>query len=283
MPTHQRHARGIRSQIQRRDVAVLTPDSDARSGNAQRLGTHLRQHRIAALPDLTAQLQKELHGIEHADDTLDELQAHVEQKLAELKKISAKLTRARKKAAASLEEKVSANMQQLGMPEGTFAVAITPLETPAASGAERIEFQVSINPGMPAGALSRVASGGELSRVSLAIQVAASDRTSTPTMIFDEVDAGVGGATAEIVGAKLRSLAGHCQVMCVTHLAQVASKGHAHFRVNKLSDGKNTRTRVAPLNKDERIEEIARMLGGLEITDRTREHAAEMLSGTVDA
>jgi DNA repair protein RecN (Recombination protein N) len=131
---------------------------------------------------------------------------------------------------------------------------------------------------MQPGALTKVASGGELSRVSLAIQVAASDQAQTPTLIFDEVDAGVGGGTADIVGEKLRSLAATSQVLCVTHLPQVASKGHQQIRVSKLSDGKNTRTRIASLTSKERVEELARMLGGLEITDRTRDHAAEMLA-----
>jgi DNA repair protein RecN (Recombination protein N) len=239
-----------------------------------------RKHRIkvSALPELTEQLHTELDDIEHADDRLDELQQQLTEKFAALNSLGKKLTSARKKAAKSLQQKVSANMQQLGMPEGTFKVCFSALDEPGRHGAERVEFHVAINPGMPAGPLAKVASGGELSRVSLGIQVAASDRTNTPTMIFDEVDAGVGGSTADIVGDKLRGLAGNCQVMCVTHLPQVASKGHAHFRVSKLSDGKNTRTRVAALTQNERVEELARMLGGVKITDRTREHAAEMLA-----
>ena len=199
-------------------------------------------------------------------------------KYAELMALAKKLTSARKRAAKSLAAQVSKNMQQLGMPEGTFSIAMEALDTPGAAGAERIEFLVAINPGMQPGALTKVASGGELSRVSLAIQVAASDQAQTPTLIFDEVDAGVGGSTADIVGEKLRSLSATSQVLCVTHLPQVASKGHQQIRVSKLSDGKNTRTRIANLTSKERIEELARMLGGMEITDRTRDHAAEMLA-----
>ena len=125
--------------------------------------------------------------------------------------------------------------------------------------------------------LSKVASGGELSRMSLAIQVIASDGSAIPTMVFDEVDSGVGGGVAEMVGLRLREIGQSRQVFCVTHLPQVASLGDNHFRILKLSDGKTTKTAIAKLSKDERIEEIARMLGGVEITQRTRDHAAEML------
>ena len=130
--------------------------------------------------------------------------------------------------------------------------------------------------------LSKVASGGELSRMSLAIQVIASDGSAIPTMIFDEVDSGVGGSVAEMVGMRLRDLGQTRQVFCVTHLPQVASLGNNHFRIMKLSDGKSTRTGVKQLSAKDRVEEIARMLGGVEITKRTRDHAAEMLkSGRV--
>jgi DNA repair protein RecN (Recombination protein N) len=256
------------------------------AGNLAQLDSRLgamhdlaRKHRIEAneLPELTERLREELYAIEHADDTLEDLRNNVAISADELHKLCKKLTAARKKAASSLGQQVSANMQQLGMPDGTFSIELHPLDAAGPAGCERIEFLVSINPGMKPGALTKVASGGELSRVSLAIQVAASDNANTPTLIFDEVDAGIGGGTADIVGEKLRSLAANSQVLCVTHLPQVASKGHEQFRVSKLSDGKNTRTRVAHLNKDERVEELARMLGGVEITDRTRDHAAEML------
>jgi DNA repair protein RecN (Recombination protein N) len=238
-----------------------------------------RKHRVAAneLPELTLRLREELHVIEHADDTLDELRQRVATSKDLLQKSCKQLSASRAGASASLAKQVSANMQKLGMPNGTFSIKLHPLDTLGPNGSERIEFLVAINPGMPPGTLTKVASGGELSRVSLAIQVAASDKANTPTLIFDEVDAGIGGGTAEIVGEQLRSLADNGQVLCVTHLPQVASKGHEQFRVSKLSDGKNTRTRVAHLNQNERIEELARMLGGVEITDRTRDHAAEML------
>jgi DNA repair protein RecN (Recombination protein N) len=136
---------------------------------------------------------------------------------------------------------------------------------------------VSANPGQPPRPLAKVASGGELSRISLAIQVAAAQAEALPCLVFDEVDAGVGGGVAEIVGRQLRTLGERAQVLCVTHLPQVASQAHAHVRVAKLTDGKTTRTSLHTLSSAERIEEIARMLGGIDITAKAREHAAEML------
>lgn len=175
--------------------------------------------------------------------------------------------------------RISALMQTLGMPGGVLQIDVRQLDGDAAgpTGADEIEFLVSANPGQPPKPLSKVASGGELSRISLAIQVAAAQDAALPCLVFDEVDAGVGGAVAEIVGRQLRALGERTQVLCVTHLPQVASQAHAHVRVAKLSDGKTTRTMLHALTPDERIEEIARMLGGVDITSKAREHAAEML------
>ena len=142
-----------------------------------------------------------------------------------------------------------------------------------------IQFMISANPGQPPMPLSRVASGGELSRMSLAIQVIASDGSTIPTMVFDEVDNGVGGRVAEMVGRRLQELGTKRQVLCVTHLPQVASLASQHFRISKVTDGKATRIGVAALGREERIEELARMLGGVEITQKTIDHAAEMLAG----
>jgi DNA repair protein RecN (Recombination protein N) len=145
------------------------------------------------------------------------------------------------------------------------------------TGLERVEFQVRLNPGQPFGPLARMASGGELSRISLAIEVVRSDSSAVPTFVFDEVDSGVGGRVADIVGRKLGQLGSSRQVLCVTHLPQVASQGQRHYRVIKLTDGKSSRTKVSELTGDERVEELSRMLGGVEITERTRAHAAEMI------
>jgi DNA repair protein RecN (Recombination protein N) len=148
----------------------------------------------------------------------------------------------------------------------------------ARHGLDQIEFKVTANPGQPPAAVAKVASGGELSRISLAIQVAAKSARPVPVMVFDEVDAGVGGGVAEIVGRRLAELGAQSQVLCVTHLPQVASQAHHHLRVAKLSDGETTRTTIKALNEAEKVEELARMLGGVEITGTTRAHAVEMRS-----
>jgi DNA repair protein RecN (Recombination protein N) len=170
-------------------------------------------------------------------------------------------------------------MGELGMAGGTFAVELEPQSgtDPDVQGRERCEFLVSANPGMPARPLRRVASGGELSRIGLAIEVAALGADATGTMVFDEVDAGIGGAVAEVVGAKLRALGAQRQVLCVTHLPQVAAQGHAHLHVAKAVEGESTRTRINALDAKGRNEELARMLGGVEIGREARAHAKKML------
>jgi DNA repair protein RecN (Recombination protein N) len=165
------------------------------------------------------------------------------------------------------------------MPHGEFRVELPakPIERADATGLERVEFQVKLNPGLPFGPLAKVASGGELSRISLAIEVVRSGASPVTAFVFDEVDAGIGGRVADIVGGKLRQLSVTRQVLCVTHLPQVASHGDAHYRVAKHTDGKTSRTDVRPLTNKERVEELSRMLGGVEITARARAHAAEMI------
>ena len=197
---------------------------------------------------------------------------------------AAELSRVRAASAASLGESVTAQMVVLGLPNGRFRAEIRDKSRDRAdsNGLDRIEFQVSLNPGQGFGPLSRVASGGELSRISLALEVVAAGATSIPTLVFDEVDAGIGGGVAEIVGRRLADIAEHRQVLCVTHLAQVASQGHHHFRVLKQTDGQTTRTGVVALSPGERVEELSRMLGGVEITARTRAHAEEMIERAAD-
>jgi DNA repair protein RecN (Recombination protein N) len=193
-----------------------------------------------------------------------------------------KLGAARKKAAEKLSREITTAMQTLGMQGGKFVVALKPLAEGNAQGLEMLEFQVSINPGSPLRSLAKVASGGELSRISLAIQVAASQAASVPTLIFDEVDSGIGGRVAEIVGALLKRLGQRHQVMCVTHLPQVAAMADAQWQVSKSSRNSATVSTISILNQAERVEEIARMLGGVRITDTTRKHAAEMLEAGLD-
>lgn len=240
-----------------------------------------RKHRVtaAALPELLSRLTEDLAMLETSDQRLDDLSARVDEHRHKLKSVAAELTRAREAAAERLADRVTRNMQTLGMPDGRFGIEVRALsgDVPGEYGGDRVEFMTAVNPGQAAGPLSKVASGGELSRISLSLQVAAIASDAVPTLIFDEVDAGVGGGVAEIVGSRLHDLATNRQVLCVTHLPQVASQANHHLRVTKITDGTTTRTSVNPLNSASRIDEIARMLGGIEITPRTRAHAEEML------
>ena len=201
-----------------------------------------------------------------------------EQYLSAAKKLGA----ARKKAAEKLSREITSTMQTLAMQGGYFAVALKALADGNAHGLEVLEFQVAINPGSPLRSLAKVASGGELSRISLAIQVAASQAATVPTLIFDEVDSGIGGRVAEIVGALLKRLGQRHQVMCVTHLPQVAAMADAQWQVSKSGRNGATVSTISILDQAERVEEIARMLGGVRITDTTRKHAAEMLEAGLD-
>jgi len=240
-----------------------------------------RKHRVEPdeLVDLHRTLTQQLDDLEHAEERSAELAEEVARAEADFQNLAAQLSAGRKKAAERFASAVTDTMAGLGMPGGIFEIKISARErdAPRSWGVDNIEFLISANPGQPPIPLSRVASGGELSRMSLSIQVIASDGSAIPTMIFDEVDSGVGGGIAEMVGLKLRELGETRQVFCVTHLPQVASLADHHFRIFKISDGKSTKTSVTHLSDDERIDELARMLGGVEITTRTRDHAAEML------
>ena len=248
---------------------------------AAALETLARKHRLGALelPAQRARLEAELQVLENTGQNLADLQARLDALAREYRAAAARLGKARRAAASELGRQITALMQTLGMSGGRFEVAVTAGEEEfSAHGADDVEFLVSANPGQPPKSLAKVASGGELSRISLAVQVAAASRASPVCMVFDEVDSGIGGAIAEIVGRQLRALGGHAQVLCVTHLPQVASQAHAQFRVTKLSDGKITRTAVKRLTAAERVDEIARMSGGIDITEQARAHAREMLA-----
>ena len=241
-----------------------------------------RKYRVtpAELPDMLQTVTERLEKFGPKDD--GEVLAR-EEAIArdEYLKLAKKLSVARNKAAITLAQQVTAAMQTLAMEGGEFSVALTPLEQGNAHGMEQIEFQVSAHKGLPLRPLAKVASGGELSRISLAIQVITSKLGAAPTLIFDEVDAGIGGRVAEIVGGLLKKLGAERQIMCITHLAQVASAGDHQWQVTKSADpvnGGKISSRIAVLKKQERIEEIARMLGGEKITEITRKHAAEMLA-----
>ena len=245
--------------------------------------TVARKHRVAP-EELHAQaenLRQEHDLLSHAEERGQELERQAEAAKSEFLKQAKALSNGRRKASRSFAAAVTEAMMSLGMPGGVFEVSLTAIDESSARswGLDVIDFLISANPGQPAQPLAKIASGGELSRMSLAIQVIASDGSAIPTMVFDEIDSGVGGGVAEMVGRRLQELGASRQVLCVTHLPQVASLADRHFRISKVSDGKSTRTRLHVLNKDERVEELARMLGGVEITRKTLAHAAEMLAG----
>lgn len=240
-----------------------------------------RKYRVipAELPDLLRTAIERLEELGHTDDG-EALATEESTARDEYLKLAKKLSKERAGAAITLAQQVTAAMQTLAMAGGEFSVTLAPLERGNAYGMEQIEFQVSAHQGLPLRPLAKVASGGELSRISLAIQVIASKLGAAPTLIFDEVDAGIGGRVAEIVGGLLKKLGAERQVMCITHLAQVASAGDQQWQVTKSVDpaleGKVS-SRITILEQQERVEEIARMLGGERITETTRKHAAEML------
>ncbi|MBE0493711.1 MAG: DNA repair protein RecN [Thiomicrospira sp.] len=230
--------------------------------------------------DLTSkhqQLQQAFENLNLDGGSLDELKIQIDQAWLDYEKTAQILSKQRKTSAKKLSQTVSSSMQTLGMAKGEFKIDLTPLDKPSAQGSDRIEFLVSANPGQPAKPLAKVASGGELSRISLAIQVASAEVAQIPTLIFDEVDVGIGGGIAEVVGQKMQQLGQHRQVLSITHLGQVAAYGNQHLNVSKQTSKGKTLTQVTPLNPQARIEEIARMVGGLEITEQTLKHAQEML------
>ncbi len=245
-----------------------------------------RKYRIRAdeLPARLDEINQELSALERADGELEALQQQLEACHQQYVNEAKKLTKKRVQAAKELTKTVSEAMQKLGMEGGCFSVILSPFDDGeiSSSGAEKIEFLVSANPGQPEQPLSRVASGGELSRISLAIQVATAKCAAIPTLVFDEVDVGIGGGVAEIVGQLLRQLGQSKQVLCVTHLAQVAAQASQHIKFSKSASESGTEGEVVSLNRQQKTEEIARMLGGLEITQQTLAHAGEMLEKVVN-
>ncbi|HET7757342.1 MAG TPA: DNA repair protein RecN [Steroidobacteraceae bacterium] len=242
-----------------------------------------RKHRVppAELAGRGAQLRSELESLERADIDLAVLRKELGAALESYRTLAQELSGKRVQAARALGKDITARMQTLGMSGGRFEADVTQdgNADPTQHGIDRIEFRVTANPGQPPRALAKVASGGELARLSLAVQVSCA-APDEHCMVFDEVDAGIGGAVAEIVGRELRALGERGQVLCVTHLPQVACQAHQHLRVTKLTDGRTTRTTLAALTGEERVEELARMLGGIEVSARAREHAREMLART---
>jgi len=271
------------AQLERvRDDLDLDPERldelDQRIGRLHELS---RKHRVP-LEQLAArrdELAGELERLQGAGAAAERLRETMAKVAADWRDAAARLGEARHTAATRLGDAVSGLMAELGMVGGRFVAELEPVDTtrPDPNGSERVEFLVSANPGQPPRPLRKVASGGELSRISLAIEVATLGFDSVPTMIFDEVDSGIGGAVAEVVGQKLRALGEARQVLCVTHLPQVAALGHQHYQVSKHVVDGSSESRIERLTGSERVEEISRMLGGIEITAATRTHARQML------
>ncbi len=243
-----------------------------------------RKHRVEPqhLPDLLTTLQQELDQLDAADEQLESLRQAIVQHHQDYLVQAERLSAGRREAAARLTEQVTEQMQGLGMAGGRIEIALHPRD-PADGlpphGLESVEFLVAANPGQPPRPLNKVASGGELSRISLAIQVCSAGQALLPTLIFDEVDVGIGGGVAEIVGRQLHALGGsERQVLCVTHLPQVAAQADHHLQVSKRQSADSTCTTIVALEPSARVDEIARMLGGVEITEQSRAHAREMLA-----
>ncbi len=266
----------------RRYADQLTQDPAALSQCEQQLSAlHdlARKHRTEPdqLPALAETLRAELQALAQVDQQLEVLVAEVAQCEQGYRQQAQQISTARRTAAGQLARIVTDSLQMLGMQQSDLQVDCVPDE-PGPTGTDCVRFRVTTNPGQPAAALSDVASGGELSRIALAIQVATGDCARVPTLIFDEVDVGIGGAVADIVGQLLRRLGQQYQVICVTHLAQVAAQAHQHYQVRKQQIEGASQTRIRTLATTERVQEIARMLGGVAITEQTRRHAAEMIA-----
>jgi len=241
-----------------------------------------RKHHVPAneLPELFLKLSEDLSGLSEADVQIELMEEELARLLKQYAETASSLSQAREKGAKKLAKEINSQLGKLGMESASLSVALTRFSdnTPRTGGLEGIEFLVSTNPGQPPRPLAKIASGGELSRMSLAIQVVTAQTSSIPTLVFDEVDVGIGGGVAKSVGELLKKLGEKGQVLCVTHQPQVASQGHQHLYVSKSSGKDSTATQLHKLSQKERIEEVARMLGGENVSEKSRAHAKELLT-----
>ena len=241
-----------------------------------------RKHRISPeeLPEFHQRLSAELASLDDGEGSVEQLEAELGAQRAHFDELAGKLSEIRQQAAANLDQRIAQELAQLSMPAVQFVTHLNRNtgDEPAPHGLEEVEFLVSANPGQPARPLAKVASGGELSRISLAIQVVVAQTSTTPTLVFDEVDVGIGGGTAEVVGRLLRTLGDDGQVLCVTHLPQVAAQCHQHLFVSKFTEQDATFSKIETLDDHGRISEVARMLGGVDMTEHTIAHAREMFT-----
>lgn len=233
-----------------------------------------RKHRVDPLElhAHTAHLQSELDAMAADDSSLESLTAEVEKDTATYHKLALTLSKKRRKAAPKFAKLVSHYMQLLGISGGNFKIKFE--DGQFEQGLDRVEFHVTTNPNFPPGPLNQIASGGEQTRIALAIQIVAAEKSALPCLILDEADVGVGGTTADTVGRILRDLGSHSQVICITHAPQVAALGNNHFRVVKKGDN----TDIHALDEAHRVDELARMLAGADITEKTRDYAASLLA-----
>lgn len=241
-----------------------------------------RKHRVEPEELLTKQqdIETEIASQFLSDEAIEDLENELKEYQDQWQKVADKITKKRESSIILLNEQITKAMQGLSMTGGAFDIRLNPEKGFGPNGQENVEFHVRSNPGMPFYPLGKVASGGELARISLAISVILSMKSSLPTLIFDEVDTGVGGAVAEMIGKHLQELSDGRQVFCVTHLPQVASFGHHHFAVAKAKSENHTETQIKKLSPEERVQEIARMLGGVKLTEATFNHAREMLTAS---
>ena len=241
-----------------------------------------RKHRVNAdqLSETLTVLEQELQSLQDGGESIDALQLQVADLATDYEASASKLSTVRQKGSATMAAEINQQLQKLSMEGAELVVQLSPLDTGEyrASGFEEVEFLLATNPGQPHKALAKIASGGELSRVSLAIQVVAAAHSKIPTLIFDEVDVGIGGSTADIVGQLLKRLGDRGQVISVTHQPQVAAHAHHHYRASKVVEANSAESLMVALDHSARVDELARMLGGAQVTDQTLSHASELLS-----
>lgn len=244
-----------------------------------------RKHKVAPqeLYDLQQKLQKEYSELENSDERLNALKQELDLLEKHYHEVAHRLSQSRLKAAKRLADEITATIQELALPHGEFHVLfeMENFSHPLPNGMEKVIFEIKTNVGQDLQPLAKIASGGELSRISLAIHLATAEKHTIPSLIFDEVDVGIGGGTAEVVGRLIRRLGDSHQVLCITHAPQVAAQGHHHMRVEKHIQNDVTYTRIHVLSQEEKVNELARMLGGMEITQKTLEHAKEMLESVL--
>lgn len=297
LQTHDSRLSNIRSLLETSEIHLKEADSELRDYiDGLELDPHRlewlehkiskihglsRKHNVdaAVLPTLEQQFESRIDTLESREQRISLVREQLEELRDNYRSLAKGLHRSRSTAALNLAKDIAADIRKLGMPGSEFKIFIEYDEElrPSPFGSDRVDFQVTTNPGQPLQPLAGVASGGELSRISLAIHVLGAGASGVPTLIFDEVDSGIGGRVAELVGQKLRRLGKSRQVLCITHLPQVASQGHNHYQVQKVAGSDQTTTDVVSLSRALRIKEVARMLGGLDITERTIAHAKEML------